>query len=76
MAQKIAAKVKSNPEHVHLACERLTDTLCELYLTLADHALKDNQPEEAIPYLQWIVRVCPQAPYAETARNRLKQIQN
>jgi hypothetical protein len=73
-ARNLATKVKSNPEHVHLACERLTDTLCELYLTLADHSLKLNQPREAVPYLQWIVQVCPNASYAETARELLEKV--
>lgn len=75
VAKDLAKQIKQNPEKVHLACERLTDTLCELYLSLANHAVQNNQKEEAVAYLQWIVQVCPDAPYATIARTQLERIQ-
>jgi Tfp pilus assembly protein PilF len=46
-----------------------------LYLSLADAALKQGQPQQAVSYLERVVQALPNSRHAETAQARLAQIQ-
>ncbi len=71
-ARQLAAKLKSDPQRLHLLCDTLTESLCELYLELAASLVQAGQREQAVPYWQWIVQACPNTPAAATAQQMLQ----
>jgi thioredoxin-like negative regulator of GroEL len=73
-ARVLAEEIKSNPEWTKKAADQLAERLSLLYLALADAWLKKGQPQQAIFYLERIVRAFPKTQYAETARARLAQL--
>lgn len=74
-ASKLAAEIKANPEYTKQACEQMGERLSTLYLTLAETWLKKGQPQQAMFYLERIVRTFPNTRNADIAQVRLAQIQ-
>jgi tetratricopeptide (TPR) repeat protein len=74
-ADQLAEEIKSNPEWTKQACEQLTERLSVLYLALADTMLKKGQPQQAVFYLERIVKDYPNTRHAEAARVRLARLQ-
>jgi thioredoxin-like negative regulator of GroEL len=74
-ASKLAAEIKANPEWTKQACEQMTDRLGSLYLTLAESWLKKGQPQQAVFYLERVVKLFPNTRNADLAHVRLAQIQ-
>jgi thioredoxin-like negative regulator of GroEL len=73
-AGQLAAEVKNNPEWLQQACDSLSDRLGGLYLALAESWIKKGQPQQAVLYLERVVRTFPGTRQAETAHVRLSAI--
>lgn len=74
-AGKLAAEIKENPECTKQACDQMGERLSNLYLTLAETWLRKGQPQQAVYYLERIVRSFPNTRNADIAQVRLAQIQ-
>jgi tetratricopeptide (TPR) repeat protein len=74
-AGQLAAEIKANPEWTKKACDQLTERLSTLYLALADTMLKKGQPQQAVFYLERIVKHLPHSRHAEEAQVRLARLQ-
>jgi thioredoxin-like negative regulator of GroEL len=74
-ASKLAAEIKSNPDWLQGACDRMGDHLGGLYLALAESLLKRGEPQRAEFYLQRVIAAFPGSRQAESAQIRLGQIQ-
>jgi thioredoxin-like negative regulator of GroEL len=74
-ASKLAADIKANPEWTKQACEQMSERLGSMYLTLAETWLKKGQPQQAIFYLERVVKTFPNTRNADLAQVRLAQIQ-
>ncbi|HVS38980.1 MAG TPA: thioredoxin family protein [Gemmataceae bacterium] len=75
-AIQLEAKIRSDPEELRAACDKMTDRLGEMYLDLADAFLHKDQPQRAILCLEWVVQACPNTPQAEAAKTKLGQIKS
>jgi thioredoxin-like negative regulator of GroEL len=73
-AAQMAAEIKSNPKWTKQAADQLAERLCVLYFALADAWLKKGQPQQAIFYLDRIVKGFPSTRHAEVAQARLAQL--
>jgi tetratricopeptide (TPR) repeat protein len=73
-AARLADQIKDNPEWTRKACDQLGERLGVLYLALADTWLKKGQPQQAIFYLQRIVKLFPGTRHAELAQSRLARL--
>jgi thioredoxin-related protein len=74
-AERLAAEIKANPEWTKKACEQLSERLSVLYLALADTLLKKGQPQQAVFYLERVVKCYPNTRHAEAAQARLARLQ-
>jgi len=68
--RSLAAKSKADPEEAR----KLSEQLANLYLSLAESAMSENQPQQAAAYLQRVLQVCPDSPCAQTAQQQLVQL--
>src|SRR5579859_925538 len=68
--EKLAADLKLNPEWARQACEQLGERLSLLYLSLAESWLRKGQPQQAIFYLERVIKMFPGSRHAEMARVR------
>jgi thioredoxin-like negative regulator of GroEL len=75
-ARRLAGRVRGEPELVLRACADLSDRLAELYLGLAEGLLRQGQVQQALPYLEQVVLVCPGSRHAEAARGYLARLQS
>jgi uncharacterized protein YyaL (SSP411 family) len=73
-ADKMAAEIKGNTEWAKQAADQLGDRLAELYLSLADSSIKKAQPQQAVYYLERVVKLFPASKHAAAARTRLAQL--
>jgi thioredoxin-related protein len=73
-AGRLADQVKDNPEWTRKACDQLGDRLGVLYLALADSWLRKGQPQQAIFYLQRVVKLFPGSRHAEKAQTTLARL--
>jgi thioredoxin-related protein len=73
-ASRLAEQIKDNPEWARKACDQLGERLAVLYLSLADTWLRKGQPQQAIFYLQRVVRMFPGTRHAEMAHARLARL--
>ncbi len=73
-AEKLASELKTNPEWTRQACEQLEERLCVLYRALADSWLKKGQPQQAIYYLDRIVKLFPGTKHSEAAQAQLARL--
>lgn len=73
-ASKLAAEIKDNPEWTKQAADELSDRLCVLYLALADSWLKKGQPQQAIFYLDRVIKTFPGTRHADLAQVRLSRL--
>jgi thioredoxin-like negative regulator of GroEL len=74
-ALQLAADIKNNPEWMRQACDALGDRLANLYLALAETLIKRGEIEQAVAYLERVVRTLPGTTQSETAQTRLGQLQ-
>jgi thioredoxin-related protein len=72
--ERLAADIKSNPEWTRQACEQLGERLSLLYLSLADSWLKKGQPQQAVFYLDQVIKMFPGSRHAEMARVRVARL--
>jgi tetratricopeptide (TPR) repeat protein len=72
--EKLAVDIKANPEWTRRACEQLGERLSLLYLSLADSWLKKGQPQQAVFYLERVIKMFPGSRHAEMARVRLARL--
>lgn len=70
-ANRLASEITGNTEWARKAAEQQGDRLCVLYLGLADTAMKEGQPRQAMDYLDRVVKMFPSSRHAEAARIRL-----
>jgi tetratricopeptide (TPR) repeat protein len=70
----LAAEIKGNPDWAKQASEQLAARLCGLYLSLAESWLRKGQPQQAVFYLERIVKAFPGTSQAEEAQTRLARI--
>ena len=75
-AIRLETRIRSDPEELRQACDKLTDRLGDMYIDLADAFVRKDQPARAILCLEWVVQACPGTPQAETAKGRLAQIKS
>jgi hypothetical protein len=73
-AKRLAAQIQDDPERLQRACAMLADSLAEMYLDLAERWLRKGEPQKAAATLQQLVRSCPGTRWAQTARERLRQL--
>jgi tetratricopeptide (TPR) repeat protein len=73
-AEKLADQIKDNPEWTRKACEQLGSRLSVLYLALADAWLKKGQPQQAVFYLERIIKIFPGTRHAEAAQVKLTRL--
>jgi thioredoxin-like negative regulator of GroEL len=73
-AGQLASEIKGNPEWTRTACDQLSDRLCVLYLSLAETWLKKGQPQQAIFYLERVIKTFPSTRHAEVAQTRLTRL--
>ncbi|MFO0927622.1 MAG: DUF255 domain-containing protein [Gemmataceae bacterium] len=73
-AGKLGSEIKDNPEWTRQAADELTDRLCVLYLSLADSWLKKGQPQQAVFYLERIVKLFPGTRHADLAQVKLARL--
>ena len=73
-AAEMAAEIKANPQWTKLAADQLGERLSVLYFALADAWLKKGQPQQAIFYLERVVKAFPATRHAEVAQARLAQL--
>lgn len=74
-ALHLATEIKNNPEWMRQACDSLSDRLGLLYISLAESWVKKGQPQQAIVYLERVIRAFPGTRQAESAQVRLAQLQ-
>jgi tetratricopeptide (TPR) repeat protein len=74
-AQQLLAEIKNNPELMRLLCETMSERVGGLYLSLAETLLKKGQPQQAVVYLERVLRSFPNTRQAEMAQTRLAQLQ-
>ncbi len=72
--EKLAGDLKTNPEWTRQACEQLGERLSLLYLSLADTWLMKGQPQQAIFYLERVIKMFPGSRHAEVARLRVARL--
>jgi thioredoxin-related protein len=70
-AGRLAAKIKDDPERLALACEKLTDSLGNTYLELADSMQRKGQLQQALYYLEKTLRACPGTHAAQLAQEQM-----
>jgi thioredoxin-like negative regulator of GroEL len=75
-AQRLAAQIKNEPERLAQVCERLTDSLGNTYLDLAESLLRKGQAQQALSYLEKTVRTCPGTHAAQLAQERLLEVRD
>lgn len=73
-AGKLASEIKDNPDWTKQAADELTDRLCVLYGALADSWLKKGQPQQAVFYLERIVKLFPGTRHADLAQVKLARL--
>jgi hypothetical protein len=74
-AVRLVNDIRSNPDWMKVACDQLGDRLGLLYLGLAETCLRNGQPQQAVFYLERVVRAFPNSRHAEEAKTRLAQLQ-
>jgi len=73
---RLADEIKANPDWARQACDQMNDRLGVLYLSQAEYYVKNGQPQQAVFYLEQVLRICPPGSrYVETAQTRLTQLQ-
>jgi TolA-binding protein len=72
---KLAA-LQSNKSITASIDAKQADADCRSWLSLADNFIESGLPEKARPYLQKIIDMYGNTPWADQARARLKQIDN
>lgn len=73
-AARLAEEIKGNTEWAKQAADQLGDRLCVLYLSLAENWVKKGQPQQAIHYLDRVVKHFGTSKHAATAKARLAQL--
>lgn len=73
-ATKLAEQIKDNPEWTRQACDQLSERLGLLYISLADSWLRKGQPQQAVYYLDRVVKMAPTARLVEQAQTRLTRL--
>jgi thioredoxin-related protein/outer membrane protein assembly factor BamD (BamD/ComL family) len=74
-AQQLLAEIKNNPELMRVLCDTMSERVGGLYLSLAETLLKKGQPQQAMTYLERVLRSFPNTRQAELAQTRLAQLQ-
>jgi thioredoxin-related protein len=73
-AAQLASQIKTNPEFMKQACDKLGERLGGYYLSLAETHLQKGQPRQAIACLEKVASMFPGSRPAEAAQSRLEQI--
>lgn len=73
-ADKLATQIKDNTEWARKAADQMTDRLCLLYMAQAESWLKKGQPDQAILFLDRVLKLDPTSNHAEVARGRLARL--
>src|SRR5258708_25343322 len=74
-AAQLAAEIKSNPEWMKQACDKMGERLALQFLALAESYLRTRQPRQAGACLEKVIQMFPGTRQAEAAQSRLTQIQ-
>ena len=74
-ARRLAGSIKDDPKRAQQLCDDLTDHLGELYLGLAESAIRQGQSQRAITYFERVLIVCPGSRHAMAAQLSLTQLQ-
>lgn len=73
-AQALLEKLKAEPERMQQTCDRLTERLGELHLTLAESWLRQGEPQLAIATYRKVATMFVGTRFAEIAQLRLQQL--
>jgi len=73
-AAQLASEIKTNPELMKQACDKLGERLGSYYISLAETYLQKGQPRQAITCLEKVISMFPASRPAEAAQSRLDQI--
>jgi outer membrane protein assembly factor BamD (BamD/ComL family) len=74
-AARMAADIKTNPEWMKMACDKMEERLALQFLALAETQLRRGQTNQAVPCLERVIQMFPGTRQAEAAQARLRQIQ-
>ncbi len=74
-ARHLILQIKNDPEKLLHTCNKLTDSLCELYIDLANTLVQNGQKKEAVTYLEWVIQACSGTRHARTAQEQLQILQ-
>jgi thioredoxin-like negative regulator of GroEL len=74
-AGQLLAEIKNNAELMRGLCDTMTERMGGLYLSLAETLLRKGQPQQAMVYLERVLRSFPNTRQAELAQTRLAQLQ-
>jgi tetratricopeptide (TPR) repeat protein len=74
-ATDLIREIMENPEWTRKACEQTSERLSLLYLSLAETWLRKGQPQQAVFYLERVVKSFPGSKQAVTARVLLARLQ-
>ncbi len=75
-AERLASRIKNDPERLAQACEKLADALGSTYLELAESLLRKGQTQQALAYLEKTLRSCPGTHAAQLAQERLFEVRD
>jgi thioredoxin-related protein len=75
-AERLAGQIRNNPERLAQACDRLSDTLSNTYLDLAESLVRKGQGSQAVSYLEKVLRTFPGSHAAQVAQERMYQLKD
>jgi hypothetical protein len=73
-ASRLADEIKGNTEWAKQAVDQLGERLCVLYLSLAESWVKKGHPQQAVFYLERVVKLFGSSKHAAAAKARLAQL--
>jgi thioredoxin-like negative regulator of GroEL len=74
--ERVAAQIRNNPERLAQACDKLSDTLSNTYLELAESLVRKGQGSQAVSCLEKVLRTFPGTHAAQVAQERMYQLKD
>jgi len=75
-ARQLADRIKNDPEQKRQAYTNLLESVGEMYWEQAEKWIREGKPQQAIPYLESVLKVCSGTRLARDAQDRLTQLTN
>jgi len=75
-ARQLADRIKNDPEQKRQAYSNLLESVGEMYWEQAEKWIQEGKPQQAIPYLESVLKVCSGTRLSQNAQDHLTQISN